>query len=126
MSLRTPLAQVRGLGSAKEGVHHWWAQRLTAAALIPLTLWFVVSLLGIATADYAEAIAWVRSPLVTALLLLLIGITFHHAQLGLQVVLEDYLHPEWRKVLGIVLVRFALFALAIISMVAVLGIAFGS
>ena len=71
-SMRTPLARVRGLGSAKEGVHHWWAQRLTALALVPLTLWFVVSVAGLAGMDHAGAVAWIGSPPVTVLLVLLI------------------------------------------------------
>ena len=62
MSMRTPLAQVRGHGSAKAGAHHWWRQRLSAIALIPLFLWFVASLAAVATADYATAVAWIGSP----------------------------------------------------------------
>ena len=84
---RTPLGQVRGLGSAKEGSHHWWVQRLTAVALVPLSLWFVVSLISLSQADYPSVVAWLSSPLVTVLLLCLIWALFHHAQLGIQVVL---------------------------------------
>jgi succinate dehydrogenase / fumarate reductase membrane anchor subunit len=91
MSMRTPLAQVRGHGSAKSGSHHWWAQRLSAIALIPLVLWLVASLAVVATADYATAVDWLRSPWNSALLILLIGAMFYHAQLGMQVVFEDYI-----------------------------------
>ncbi len=126
MSMRTPLAQVRGLGSAKAGAHHWWAQRLSAIALIPLFLWFVASLASIATADYATAVAWMGSPLNSALLVLLIGATFYHAQLGMQVVFEDYISTHWLQVTSIVLVRFLAILLAVVSIIAVLRIAWGS
>src|SRR5690606_5979046 len=85
MGLRTPLGRVRGLGSAKEGSHHWWMQRVTAVALVPLTLWFVASLLCLAGADHAPAADWLASPLTAVLMLLLIVATFHHLQLGVQV-----------------------------------------
>ena len=98
MSLRSPLDRVRGLGAAKEGVAHWWAQRMTALALIPLTVWFVASIVGLAGADYDTTVDWVGRPLPAVLLLLLIAATFHHAQLGLQVVIEDYVHHEGLKV----------------------------
>ena len=126
MNLRTPLAEARGLGSAKEGVHHWWAQRLTAIALVPLLLWFAAALVGVATADYATAVAWVSSPMVTVLLLLLIGGTFYHAQLGMQVVFEDYIHIKWLMVAAVVAMRFAMIGLGLASAYAVLRIALGS
>ncbi len=126
MSMRTPLAQVRGLGSAKAGAHHWWAQRLSAIALVPLFLWFVASLASIATADYATAVAWMGSPLNSALLVLLIGATFYHAQLGIQVVFEDYISTHWLQVTSIILVRFLAILLAVVSIIAVLRIAWGS
>lgn len=124
MSLRTDLGKVRGLGSAKEGVQHWWAQRLTALALVPLTLWFVASIAGLAGSDIGPVRAWIGHPLSAILLLLLIAATFHHMQLGLQVVIEDYVHTEWLKITGIVLVKFAAIALAVASGFAVLKIAF--
>ena len=126
MNMRAPLAQVRGHGSAKSGAHHWWAQRLSAVALIPLFLWFVASLTSVATADYATAIAWLASPWNSALLILLIGATFYHAQLGMQVVFEDYIATHWLQVTCIVLVRFLAFLLAAVSIIAVLRIALGS
>ena len=126
MSMRTPLAQVRGMGSAKAGAHHWWAQRLTAIALVPLFLWFVASLVSLATADYATAVAWIGSPLNSALLVLLIGAMFYHAQLGMQVVFEDYISIHWLQVTSIILVRFLAILLAVVSIIAVLRIAWGS
>ncbi|MCB2262668.1 MAG: succinate dehydrogenase, hydrophobic membrane anchor protein [Candidatus Thiosymbion ectosymbiont of Robbea hypermnestra] len=125
MSMRAPLAQVRGHGSAKSGAHHWWAQRLSAIALVPLLLWFIASLISVATADYATAMEWVRSPYNSALLILLLGALFYHAQLGMQVVLEDYISTPWLQVTSIVLVRFLALLLAIVAIVAVLRIALG-
>lgn len=123
MTRRSPLGQVRGLGSAKEGVAHWWAQRLTAAALVPLVLWFAVSVITMTGADIAVVRAWVASPIVSILLVLLAIAVFHHAQLGLQVVIEDYVHTEWLKVASIVIVKFAAVALAVACIFSVLKIA---
>ncbi len=124
MSLRTDLGKVRGLGSAKEGVAHWWAQRLTAIALVPLVLWFVSQVVGLAGADLAAVRAWIASPVVAVLLVLLLGTTFHHAQLGLQVVIEDYVHGEACKVASIIIVKFLSVALAAAGIFSVLKIAF--
>ncbi|MEX2454704.1 MAG: succinate dehydrogenase, hydrophobic membrane anchor protein [Rhodospirillaceae bacterium] len=125
MSLRSPLARVRGLGSAKEGVSHWWAQRMTAVALVPLVIWFVASVCAMTGADYAAVREWVATPLVSILLVLLTIAVFHHTHLGLQVVIEDYVHTEWLKVSGIALVRFAAFALAVATIFSILKIALG-
>ena len=92
--LRTPIARARGLGSAKEGTRHWWMQRLTAIALVPLTVWLVASFVAIGAADHARTVLWIRSPAVGIALLLTIAALFHHAQLGMQVVIEDYVHPR--------------------------------
>ena len=86
MSLQNPIGRVRGLGSAKSGSEHWWAQRLTAVALVPLTLWFIYSALALAGADYAAAKAWLATPWNAVLMVLLVIATCHHMQLGLQVV----------------------------------------
>lgn len=120
MSQRSPLARVRGLGSAKEGVAHWWGQRLTAIALVPLCLWFVGSLVGLAGADRAAVAAWAGSPLVAALLILLIVATFYHAYLGLQVVIEDYVQSEALKLCSLLLVKAASLLLGLIGVLAVL------
>lgn len=125
MKFRTPLAQVRGLGSAKSGTHHWWLQRLTAVALVPLFVWFVVALINLASADYASVIDWLHSPLAAVLLCALIVAIFYHGQLGLQVVLEDYVHTEWLKLVSIVLVKLGSLLLAAVCLFAVLSIAFG-
>jgi len=126
MKFRTPLARVRGLGSAKSGSHHWWMQRLTAVALVPLSLWFVASLIRVVSADHATVIAWLHSPLVAILCCALIVAIFYHGQLGLQTVLEDYVHAEWRKLVSIVLMKLVSLLLAATCLFAVLSIAFGS
>ena len=124
MTMRTPIARVRGLGSAKNGTHHWWMQRLTAIALVPLTMWFVISVIRLAGADHAQVSTWLASPLPAVLMLLLIVATFHHLQLGLQVVIEDYVHGEAVKLGCIIGVKLASVALAVAAMFAVLKAAF--
>ena len=125
MSLRSPLGRVRGLGSAKSGTEHFWAQRVTAVALIPLTLWFVYSILSLGNGDHAVATAWMQSPLNAVLLLLLIFATFHHMQLGLQVVIEDYIHVEYMKIVTLVIVKGASLLLGVAAAFAVLKVSFG-
>jgi succinate dehydrogenase / fumarate reductase membrane anchor subunit len=125
MSLRTPIGRARGLGSAKEGVNHWWMQRLTAVALVPLTLWFVASLMVVARADYAQVVEWVRQPLNTAVLVALLIAVFYHAVLGLQVVLEDYIHNEGSKIIYLVVMKLAMALLGVTAVFSVLRIAFG-
>ncbi len=120
MSLRSPLARVRGLGSAKEGVGHWWQQRLTAIALIPLSFWFIASVVGLAGSHYEKFQAWVAVPGNTALLVLLLFTVFHHAQLGMQVVIEDYVQDRGAKFAMILLVKMTSALLGVFSVVAVL------
>jgi succinate dehydrogenase / fumarate reductase membrane anchor subunit len=126
MSLQTPLARARGLGSAKKGVRHWWLQRLTAIVLVPLSLWFIGSILSMVGADHGTLVAWIRSPLVSALLLLFIVSLFYHAQLGLQVVIEDYIHTEWVKLTTLIAVQFILLLLGLTATIALLRIASGA
>ena len=126
MSLRSPLGRVRGLGTAKEGVGHWWSQRLTAIALIPLAIWFVASVAALTGADYQTLRDWVASPLVASLLILLIVATFYHAYLGLQVVIEDYVHSEGVKIGALVVVKGLSILLAVIGIVSVLSLLFGA
>jgi succinate dehydrogenase / fumarate reductase membrane anchor subunit len=123
--LRSPLNRVRGLGSARDGTHHWWIQRLTALALVPLVVWFVVSIVSLTGADYAAVRAWVASPVSMVLLVLTIGLTFLHGQLGLQVVIEDYIHVEWQKLTLLILVKGMALLLAVVGIVAIARIAFG-
>jgi len=121
---RTPLARARGLGSAKDGLHHWWIQRLTAIALIPLVVWFAISLVMLSGADFNMVRAWIGSPLVMVLLILTIGVGLHHAQLGLQVVWEDYTAGATRVAM-IVLTKFIAAVFGLGAIVAILRIGFG-
>jgi succinate dehydrogenase / fumarate reductase membrane anchor subunit len=124
--LRSPLGRALGLGSAKEGIEHWWMQRVTAVALVPLALWFVAALIAHLGADHASAVAWLRSPLTAVAMILLVVTTFVHMALGLQVVIEDYVHHEATKLASLVLVRLACWALRAAALFAVLRVTFGS
>ena len=124
MSFRTPLGRVRGLGSAKDGTGHWWMQRLTALALVPITVWFVISVIGMAGASYAEFSDWMANPLVAGLFLILIAATFYHAVLGLQVVVEDYLHNEGMKIATLLVIKAAAVLLGLTAALSVLRLLF--
>jgi succinate dehydrogenase / fumarate reductase, membrane anchor subunit len=123
--LRSPLGRAIGLGSAKEGVEHWWAQRVSAVALIALGLWFTAALIALAGADRAAVVAWLRHPLAAILTLLTLIAVFYHSALGLQVVIEDYVHSEWLKLSTMVAMRLLSMALAVACIFAVLRIALG-
>ena len=125
MNLRTPLGRVRGLGSAREGAGHWWAQRITSLALVPLVLWFVASLASMTGADHATVAAWMSSRWVAVTMVLLIGVTFYHTQLGLQVVIEDYIHSEWLKLTASMVVKFGSIVLGLLSLFSVFSVALG-
>lgn len=125
MSLRTPLGRVLGKGSAKEGVHHWWVQRVTAVALIPLAVSFIVSLISLPALDYATVHAWVHQSWTAVLLVLFIALACWHSRLGLQVVIEDYVHGG-AKTLSLILSTFAHTLIAAASIFAVLKVAFGT
>lgn len=120
MSLRSPLARARGLGSAKEGLGHWISQRVTAVALIPLSIWFIISVIGLAGSHYEQFQAWIAVPGNTALMLLLLACTFHHAQIGCQVVIEDYIHGRGARLAAIMLVKMTSVLLGVFAAVAVL------
>jgi succinate dehydrogenase / fumarate reductase, membrane anchor subunit len=124
-AMRSPLGRAIGLGSAKEGVEHWVVQRVTAVALVPLALWFVVAVIQLAGADFDAMQDWVGRPLPAILLVLLLIATFYHASLGLQVVIEDYVHGELARVGLVILTRLACIALAVAGIVAVLTLALG-
>jgi succinate dehydrogenase / fumarate reductase, membrane anchor subunit len=125
MSLRSPIGRVLGLGAAKEGVSHWWSQRVTSVALLLLGLWFVSSLLRMPTFEYDFIVAWIAMPLNAVLLLLLTGTLVYHSQLGVQVVVEDYVHHHGLKIVTMLLLTFAHVAVAALGIFAVLRIAFG-
>ena len=124
--LRTPLAKVRGLGSAKGGTHHFWIQRLTAIALVPLTIWFALSIASLASADQAAVQAWMKSPLSATLMLSFLLAGFWHMKLGLQVVIEDYVHTESTKITCLILNNLVSIFLAVAATLAVLKMLLGS
>ena len=120
--LRSPLARARGYGSAKQGVGHWWVQRLTSVALIPLGCWFLISLLALPSLDHATVVAWMGGTVTALLMILFVLVTVWHSQLGVQVVIEDYVHEEGMKTVALALVSFAHFALAAGGVFAILRI----
>jgi succinate dehydrogenase / fumarate reductase membrane anchor subunit len=125
MSLRSPLGRVLGTGSAKEGVHHWWMQRLTSVALVPLTIWFVISLLTLPSFEHVTVISWMAQSWTALLLVLFILVATWHSQLGVRVVIEDYVHGG-AKTLTLVLITFIHALIAAAGVFAVLKVAFGS
>ena len=125
MDFKTPLARVRGLGSAKAGTSHWWMQRITAVALIPLTFWAIIFLDSCLNAPYQETVAWLASPLNTVFVVSWILFVFYHAALGLQVVIEDYVSSEKWRIPSIWGVNLVFLMLALAAFIAVLRIILG-
>ena len=123
--MKTPISKVRGLGSAKSGTHHWLSQRITAIANIPLVLFIVVSFVGNAGKGHAEWVAWLKQPIVSVLVILFIANMVYHMRLGLQVVIEDYVHDHGTKFASMILVTFACILIAALSIFSILRIAFG-
>ena len=124
--MRTPLGRAIGLGSAKEGVTHWWRQRVSALALVPLTVWFVIGVIALAGADHATFVAWVKNPMTAIFLILLLIATFYHTALGLQVVIEDYVEREWARLAGLLAMRLLCVLFAVRGILAVLKLALGA
>ena len=121
--MRSSLGRARGVGAGRSGVHHWWAERVTSIALIPLTVWFVISVLRLVGATQPMVALWIGNPINAALLLALIGMTFHHMQLGIQVVLEDYV-PDPKKMIAFNLLNKGLaLLLGLIASISVLKLA---
>ncbi len=125
MQRRSPLGRAIGLGSAKEGVENWWKERVTAVALVLPTLWFVSSIIAHRSSDYGDFVAWLQMPFVTFMMALLLIALFYHTALGLQVIIEDYVHSTV-KIPMLILVRLGCFVLAAAGILAVLHIAFQS
>jgi succinate dehydrogenase / fumarate reductase membrane anchor subunit len=125
MSLRAPLGEVLGRGSAKAGVHHWWLQRLTSVALVPLAIGFVVSLLALPALDYATLIGWMRQGGTALGLVLFVLVAARHSHLGVRVVIEDYVHPAGLRTLALVVSDFAHLIAAAAAVYAVLKVALG-
>jgi succinate dehydrogenase / fumarate reductase membrane anchor subunit len=125
-TLRSPLGRARGLGSARAGSRHWWAQRLTSVALVPLTLWFIWSIMHLTGASQADVADWLASPVRLALLLALIAATFHHLQLGMQVVIEDYVPQEGVKLAALLAIKGLCILLALICAISALALCLNS
>jgi len=122
--MKSPLGRAIGLGSAKEGVDHWWWQRLSSIALVPLSLWFVISVIRLAGADLDTIVLWLDNPVPAVLFVLLIAATFYHGALGLQVVIEDYVENEAVKFAAMIVMKLAAFLLAAFAIFSVLKLAF--
>ena len=118
--MRSPLGRARGLGAAKAGAAHWWAQRLTSIALVPLTLWFLCAAVRMIGATRDDVVFWMAGPLPIVLMIALVIATFHHLQLGLQVVIEDYVNNDWLRIGSILLVKGLSLLLALACIVSVL------
>ena len=118
--MRSQLGRVRGLGSARSGVHHWWGERVTSIALVPLTLWFVFGIIGLLGAPHQAVLDWFYSPVTVVLMLCLVIATFHHMHLGLQVVIDDYVHVESVRFAAILLLRGVTVVLALLAIVSIL------
>ncbi len=121
MSLRTPLANVKGLGSAKEGAHHWWMQRLTSIALLPLTLWLAFSIASFGNMSYLSVVTWMQSPLVAVSLALLVVVLLYHLQLGVQVIIEDYV-GGWLRIASLIMLNFACIVLAFLGLFSIIKV----
>jgi succinate dehydrogenase / fumarate reductase, membrane anchor subunit len=121
--MRSPLGRALGLGSAKEGVEHWWLQRVTAVALVPLSVWFAAVVIKLAGADLGTVQAWIGHPLPAVLLALLLIATFYHMALGLQVVVEDYVGAPLARLGLVLLLRLSCSALAVAGIFAVISMA---
>ncbi|HEX4152815.1 MAG TPA: succinate dehydrogenase, hydrophobic membrane anchor protein [Steroidobacteraceae bacterium] len=125
MSLRSPLGRVLGTGSAKEGTQQWWAERVSSVALVPLTLWFLCSLLLLPSLDFEVIHAWMAVPTSGLLSILLVAVSTYHAYLGTNVIVEDYVHAHGMKLLLLLSLRFLYVLCGGAGIFAILRIAFG-
>ncbi len=125
MSLRSPLSQALGLGSARDGTGHWWAQRVTSIALVPLTLWFLFSLLTLPSFDYDTVHMWLSVPFTAFLAMLLVAVTSYHSYLGTTVIVEDYVHASGMKILSLMMLRFLYVLAGGAGIFAILRLVFG-
>jgi succinate dehydrogenase / fumarate reductase, membrane anchor subunit len=121
----SPLARAMGLGSAKSGVEQWWAERVSAVALVPLTLWFMASIIAHTGSNYVDFVMWLRTPTIMILMILLVIALFYHAALGLEVVIDDYVHSGV-KFGAVIAVRLVSSGLAVAGIVSILEIALAS
>lgn len=123
MKFRTALKEARGLGAAKEGVAHWWDQRLTALILIPLSLWFVASLWALFPVRRLDLIDWLSSPITATLMILFIGSTVWHVKLGVAIIIEDYVETRWLRTSLLIGLTFLCWVLGVASTLSVLMLA---
>ena len=121
--LRTPLGRIEGLGSAKAGTTHFLHQRMTAVVLVPLSIWFVLAVLGLVGAERDAAAAFLGRPVYAVLMFLFVAAVLYHMAIGLQVIVEDYTHQEGGKIALIILIRFAAFALGATAALALVKLA---
>ena len=124
--METPLGRVRGLGSAEAGAEHWWHERLTSIAAFLLFVWFIASLLRLPDLDHRTVALWLSSPLAAVPMILLIAATFWHLKMGLQVIIEDYVHEEGSKLFWVTILNFLVLIGAVTALFAVLKIAFAA
>jgi succinate dehydrogenase / fumarate reductase membrane anchor subunit len=124
VSYRTPLSRARGLGAAKHGVGTWIGERVSAVALVPLTLWAVFAVLRLAAGDYAFAVHWIGQPLNATLMVLLLAISFWHMAGGLRVVIEDYIHVTLNKSALLILNLFVCGLAGALAIFSILKVAF--
>lgn len=125
-SLRTPLGKARGLGSAKDGFGHWWMQRVSAVALLPLSLFWLCSLKDIANPDLMHFLQWIGRPEISIAGILFVITSFYHAALGMQVVIEDYVHCEAAKIAALLANKLAFFFLGTACVCAILWLSLAS
>ena len=125
MKFRSPLSKALGSGSAKHGFSHWWLQRVSAIALIPLTIWFVFSVICLSSAGYYEAVEWLSSPFNATIMLLFTLVALFHGQTGLQTVIEDYIHTTWLNLTLLLSVKFASVIMAVLAVISVLKVVLG-
>lgn len=125
MSLRSPLSKARGLGAAKTGVHHFWVQRVSAIALVPLAIWFVFSVAQLSGDRYEAVLHWVSAPSVAVVLVLFLATTLYHSWLGVQTIIEDYVSHEGKRIATLLLSKFAHVLVAAASIFATLKVALG-
>lgn len=126
MAAQRPIRRIRGLGAARSGTEHWLLQRLTAVSNLLLVLWFVMALASLPGTDYALVRGWLASPVTATLMILLVISVFTHARLGVQVVIEDYVHHEGARVASLAAVTLAAVGLAVACIVAILTVLVGS
>lgn len=121
--MRSPLGSALGMGAAREGTGHWWSQRVTAVALVPLTFWLIYSLIVLAGLPRAEALLWMQNPFNAVLMALFLVSMFYHSYLGVEVIIQDYMHAKWLKVTALITIQFAMILLAALSVFLVMRMA---